>query len=48
MPDSRSAPEASAPGGGQLVVLLLSWTAVGLPLAWGVLETLRKTLALFQ
>jgi hypothetical protein len=48
MPDSRPAPEASAPGGGQLMVLVLSWAAVGLPLAWGVMETLRKTLALFQ
>ena len=33
---------------GQLVALILSWTAVGLPLAWGVVETLRKTFALFQ
>lgn len=33
---------------GQVVALVLSWAAVGLPLAWGVSETLRKTLALFQ
>ena len=33
---------------GQLVALVLSWTAVGVPLAWGVAETLRKTFALFQ
>jgi hypothetical protein len=32
----------------QVVALVLSWTAVGLPLAWGVAETLRKALALFQ
>ena len=32
----------------QTVALVLSWTAVGLPLAWGVAETLRKALALFQ
>ena len=32
----------------QVVALLLSWTAVGIPLAWGVAETLRKALALFQ
>ena len=38
----------SATDGGQLVTLVLSWAAVGLPLAWGVMETLRKTLALFQ
>jgi hypothetical protein len=42
----RAAPAAS--GVGQTVALVLSWTAVGLPLAWGVAETLRKTLALFQ
>lgn len=30
------------------LALVLSWTAVGLPLAWGVAETLRKALALFQ
>jgi hypothetical protein len=34
--------------GGQLLALVLSWVAVGLPLAWGVMETLRKTMALFQ
>lgn len=34
--------------GGQLLALALAWAAVGLPLAWGVLETLRKTMALFQ
>jgi hypothetical protein len=33
---------------GQVVALVLSWTAVGLPLLWGVVETLRKTFALFQ
>jgi hypothetical protein len=33
---------------GQVVALVLAWTAVGLPLAWGVAETLRKTFALFQ
>ena len=32
----------------QSIALILSWTAVGLPLAWGVAETLRKALALFQ
>ena len=32
----------------QVVALVLSWTAVGIPLAWGVAETLRKALALFQ
>jgi hypothetical protein len=44
-------PSASTParsGASQVVVLVLSWTAVGVPLAWGVAETLRKALALFQ
>jgi len=41
---SASAPQA----GGQGLILALAWLAVGLPLAWGVLETLRKTLVLFQ
>ncbi|MEO8183089.1 MAG: hypothetical protein ABI895_30025 [Deltaproteobacteria bacterium] len=42
------APQAVAPSGGQLLALVLSWVGVSLPLAWGVLETLRKTMALFQ
>jgi hypothetical protein len=39
-----------SPQGGpsQVIALVLSWTAVGIPLAWGVAETLRKTFALFQ
>lgn len=39
---------ANQPGKGQVVALVVSWTAVGLPLLWGVVETLRKTFALFQ
>jgi hypothetical protein len=45
---AASAPEPARSGPTQLVVLVLSWSAVGLPLAWGVAETLRKALALFQ
>lgn len=33
---------------GQALALMLSWAAVGLPLAWGVAETLRKALVLFR
>ena len=46
--------EASQPvragslGASQVVALFLSWTAVGIPLAWGVIETFRKALALFR
>lgn len=28
--------------------LIVSWLVVGLPLAWGIIETLKKSLALFQ
>jgi hypothetical protein len=42
-----SAPSTRHPSS-QVVTLVLAWTAVGLPLAWGVAETLRKALALFQ
>lgn len=28
--------------------LVLAWCAVGIPLAWGVAETIAKTLALFR
>jgi hypothetical protein len=30
------------------VTLVLAWLGVGLPLRWGVLQTLEKTLALFK
>jgi hypothetical protein len=33
---------------GHVLALLISWTAVTLPLAWGVSETLVKTFALFK
>jgi len=48
LPPDGPASAASAASGGQLLMLVLSWAGVGLPLAWGVMETLRKTLALFQ
>ena len=35
------------PNGGALL-LLVAWTAVGAPLAWGVWMTLLKTAALFR
>ena len=43
-PAPRTAP---VPNGGTLL-LLVAWTAVGAPLAWGVWMTLLKTAALFQ
>ena len=48
-PRHRADPsQAPASSSNQLVPLVLAWLGVGLPLAWGVLETLRKALALFQ
>jgi hypothetical protein len=42
-------PEALAkPGAGNPLLLVVSWLWVGVPLAWGVLETLRTSLALFR
>jgi hypothetical protein len=42
-------PEAQAtPGAGNTLLLVISWMWVGIPLAWGVLETLRTWLALFR
>ena len=33
--------------GNDTVKLALAWLAVGIPLAWGVVQTLEKALALF-
>ena len=33
--------------GTDTVKLALAWLAVGIPLAWGVVETLEKAMALF-
>jgi hypothetical protein len=33
---------------GHRLLLVISWLWVGVPLAWGVLETLGKSLALFR
>ena len=30
------------------ISLILAWAAVGIPLAWGVWQTLMKSLALFS
>ncbi len=42
-------PEARAtPGAGNALLLVVSWLWVGLPLAWGVVETIRTSLPLFR
>ena len=38
----------NASGKSKPVALALAWLAVGLPLAWGVAQTLMKSLALFN
>jgi hypothetical protein len=30
------------------IVLVLAWSAVGIPLLWGIAETVGKTFALFH
>jgi hypothetical protein len=42
-------PEAPARrGAGNALLLVVSWLWVGVPLVWGVVETLRTSLALFR
>lgn len=36
------------PTGTSNIHLILAWSFVGIPLIWGVLETLRNALKLFQ
>jgi hypothetical protein len=41
--------EERAPvAGNQTVLLLLAWLWVGLPLAWGVVDTLNNAVKLFK
>ena len=35
-------------GGGQTALLVFSWLLVGIPLAWGVVQTLGKAALLFK
>jgi hypothetical protein len=39
---------SQTPSGTSTVHLILAWSFVGIPLLWGVLETLRNALKLFQ
>lgn len=47
-PMGQQADGAANVKSGQVLTLLIAWTAVTLPLAWGVSETLVKTFALFK
>jgi hypothetical protein len=42
-PDTQAPPDAD-----NTLLLVVSWLWVGVPLAWGVLETLRTSMALFR
>ena len=42
--DHESPPRAQ---GKQLVALVISWAIVGIPAAWGVAQTIRKSVPLF-
>ncbi len=40
-------PAPAAPTSSALPLLIAYWLLVGVPLVWGVLQTLKKSLALF-
>ena len=42
--DKRPDPSSQSP----TLLLVLAWSFVGIPLSWGVYETLLKSLALFK
>jgi hypothetical protein len=45
--DSKTGATTDAPSGNKLV-LIAAWLAVGLPLLWGVAQTIKKALVLFR
>ena len=48
MNDPRSTAQAASGRPSHALALVLSWAAVGLPLAWGVWNTVEKALVLFH
>jgi len=48
MADQVEPVTSGAQGGRTPLLLVISWLWVGVPLAWGVIETLRTSLALFR
>lgn len=40
--------DAAPQAGSSFPTVLVCWLIVGLPLAWGIIETLKKSLALFH
>jgi hypothetical protein len=45
--DSKAGATTDTTSGNKLV-LMLAWLAVGLPLLWGVAQTIKKALVLFR
>jgi hypothetical protein len=45
---ASAAPASAQPASGRRALLVAAWTAVALPLAWGVWITVTKSLALFR
>lgn len=39
---------STTPSGTRTLRLILAWSFVGIPLLWGVLQTLRNAMKLFQ
>jgi hypothetical protein len=39
---------STPPGGTRTLQLILAWSFVGIPLLWGVLQTLRNAMKLFH
>jgi hypothetical protein len=48
MTDNVQSEAPATAGAGSTLLLVVSWLWVGVPLVWGVLETLRTSLALFR
>jgi len=39
---------STTPSGTRVLQLILAWSFVGIPLIWGVLQTLRNAMKLFR
>jgi len=48
MASTDASTQSTAPSSGGGLILILAWLAVGAPLLWGVAQTIKKALALFQ
>jgi hypothetical protein len=48
MNDNAQPESQGTPGASNRLLLVVSWTWVGVPLVWGVLRTLQTSMALFR